>query len=70
MVLPHGVLVALSGHQNPSPWRMFGFGFGTVFIVTQMHGLGLDWWTRGCFFAIYVVAVILSYYSSGYTTTS
>ena len=35
-----------------------------------MHGLALDWWTRGVFFGVYVVAVILSFWTSGYTFTN
>ena len=40
MVLVHGALVALM--QGGGLWTMFAFGFATMFIVTQMHGLGLS----------------------------
>ena len=42
LVIPHAVLVAYA--QGKGMWAMFGYGFGSVFILTQMHGLG--WSTR------------------------
>lgn len=69
-VLPHGVMVALSGHQNPSPWRMFGFGFGTVLVVTQIYGLGFNAWQKAGFWITYVIAVCWAFWWSGYTSTS
>jgi hypothetical protein len=32
--------------QGQGLWPMFAFGFGGVFVITQMHGLGLSRWTR------------------------
>ena len=41
-VLFHGVVVAyLSPIQSLETVKMFGFGFLTMFIVTQIYGLGL-----------------------------
>ncbi len=40
MVLAHGTLVAWQQQNNI--WPMFFFGFGLIFIITQMHGLGLS----------------------------
>jgi hypothetical protein len=39
VVLAHGTIVAVVGGQRL--WPMFMFGFAGIFIVTQMHGLGL-----------------------------
>ena len=39
MVLVHGTLVAIA--QGAGLWPMFFFGFGGIFVITQMHGLGL-----------------------------
>ena len=40
-VLAHGTLVAIM--QGEGMWPMFAFGFGGIFVITQMHGLG---WSR------------------------
>ena len=42
-------------------WPMFAFGFGGVFILTQMHGLGLSWRVRWALTAIFVALVLLVY---------
>jgi len=42
LVLPHGAIVAW--HQGSGMWPMFAFGFGAMFVLTQMYGLG---WSRG-----------------------
>lgn len=39
-VLVHGTIVAV--FQGANLWPMFLFGFAGIFIVTQMHGLGLS----------------------------
>ena len=39
-VLAHGTMVAVL--QGNNLWPMFAFGFGGMFIITQMHGLGLS----------------------------
>lgn len=40
LVLAHGALVAAM--QGNGLWPMFAFGFGGLFVITQMHGLGLS----------------------------
>ena len=37
-VLLHGTFVAIG--QGAGLWPMFAFGFGGIFVITQMHGLG------------------------------
>ncbi len=49
LVLPHAALVAWNQVATGSPdmlLRMFTFGFLAMFIVTQMHGLGLKAWVK------------------------
>ncbi|MDB4786331.1 hypothetical protein OAG29_00015 [Planctomycetaceae bacterium] len=55
LVVIHGTLVALS--NAPNLWQMFCFGFAGLFVVTQMHGLGLSLRMRWVFLLIYVSAV-------------
>lgn len=55
LVLVHGTIVALS--NAPDFCQMFCFGFAGLFIVTQMHGLGLSIGARWGFLAAYVAAV-------------
>ena len=59
LVIPHGVLVALT--QPDSMWRMFGFGFAAIFILTQMHGLGLSRLIRSLLGAAFVVLALTAY---------
>ena len=59
MVLPHAVLVALT--QPSNAWRMFGFGFATIFILTQMHGLGWSRLTRSLFGGIFILFLLMAY---------
>ncbi|MEU8075543.1 hypothetical protein AB0B31_08825 [Catellatospora citrea] len=40
MVLFHGAVVALNSPKQL--WFQFGWGFATIFVVTQMHGLSLS----------------------------
>lgn len=51
-VLVHGTLVAVM--QGNNLWPMFAFGFGGMFIITQMHGLGLSRTVRWLLVAAYV----------------
>jgi hypothetical protein len=44
VVLAHGTMVAVT--QGAGLWPMFFFGFGGVFVITQMHGLGWSRWLR------------------------
>jgi len=41
IVLIHGTLVAIMQAGLEGFWPMFFFGFGGIFVITQMHGLGL-----------------------------
>jgi len=63
LVLPHAVLVALN--QGNNLWPMFAFGFGAMLILVQMHGLGLNTWTKRILAILFVVAVVISYGISG-----
>ena len=64
LVLFHGTLVAVM--QGQQFWPMFLFGFGGIFVITQMHGLGLSRLTRGLLLAAYVAAVLVVYSQRGW----
>ncbi len=50
-------------------WGMFFFGFLAMFIITQMHGLGLSKWLRWAFYRfIFGLRLELSYGSRGWET--
>ncbi len=59
LVLFHGTLVAI--FQGNDIWPMFFFGFAGIFVITQMHGLGLRPWLRWAFLAAYALGVPLAY---------
>lgn len=59
LVLLHAATVAF--YQGNNLWKMFGFGFATIFIVTQMHGLGLTRRSKFLLTATYVICVILAF---------
>ena len=63
-VLVHGTLVAVM--QGNGIWPMFAFGFGGVFIITQMHGLGLSRWVKWSLLFIYIALVLLVYSERGW----
>lgn len=63
-VLVHGVTVALVAGQEI--WPMFLFGFAAMFIVTQMHGLGLSRPVRGVIMAAFAGSVYLVYSERGW----
>jgi hypothetical protein len=63
-VLVHGTLVAVM--QGDQLWPMFAFGFGGVFIITQMHGLNLRRWFKYLLMAVYIGGVILLYSQRGW----
>ncbi len=63
VVLAHGTIVAIV--QGNNMWPMFFFGFSGVFIITQMHGLGLKRWIKWAFLAVYVGAAVLVYSQRG-----
>jgi hypothetical protein len=59
----HGTLVAVM--QGNGIWPMFAFGFGGIFILTQMHGLSLPRWLKWSFTGLYVAAAVLVYSGRG-----
>jgi hypothetical protein len=59
----HGTLVAVM--QGNGIWPMFAFGFGGIFILTQMHGLSLSRWLKWTFTSLYVAAAVLVYSGRG-----
>jgi hypothetical protein len=59
IVLAHGALVAVMNGNGL--WPMFAFGFGGIFIITQMHGLGWSRWVRGLILAFYIIAALVVY---------
>ena len=40
---------------------MFAYGFGAIFIFTQLYGLGLKAWQRWVFIALYVLSALYVY---------
>ena len=64
LVLFHGVVVALLAGQEF--WTMFLFGFLAMFIVTQMHGLGLSRLLRWFFGGLFLIALIIIYSERGW----
>lgn len=59
LVLVHGAIVAVG--QGGGLWPMFAFGFGGIFVITQMHGLGWSRRTRWAAGMLYIVAAVLVY---------
>ncbi|MEU3645874.1 hypothetical protein AB0E59_20995 [Lentzea sp. NPDC034063] len=61
LVAAHGTLVAVMNSGPNGMWPMFFFGFVAIFVLTQMHGVGLSrgvrWWIGGT----YVVAALAVY---------
>ncbi|MFJ8958005.1 hypothetical protein ACIRG5_01390 [Lentzea sp. NPDC102401] len=61
LVAAHGTLVAVMNSGPNGMWPMFFFGFVAIFVLTQMHGVGLSaatrWWIGGTF----VVAALAVY---------
>jgi hypothetical protein len=66
MVLVHGTLVAFMQAGASGFWPMFFFGFAGIFIITQMHGLGLSKRVRWLFGLAYVLGVVLVYNMRGW----
>ncbi|MFB4274056.1 hypothetical protein ACBJ59_02080 [Nonomuraea sp. MTCD27] len=60
-VAVHGTLVAVMTSGPDGAWPMFLFGFLGVFVITQMHGLGLSAATRWVLAACYVGAAMVVY---------
>ena len=63
-VAVHGTLVAIM--QGNNIWPMFAFGFGGIFILTQMHGLSLPRWLKWVFAGLFVGGAMLVYSSRGW----
>lgn len=64
-VAVHGTLVAVMTSGPDGAWPMFLFGFLGVFLITQMHGLGLSAAVRWLFAACYAGAVLVVYGARG-----
>lgn len=68
MVVFHGTMVAyistLQGDNQGGTPAQFFFGFMAVFVITQMHGLGLSRGIRWFLLALYVGAVALFYHGN------
>lgn len=60
LVLPHAFQVALN--QSSNIWPMFFFGFAAIFLVTQMHGLGLKPWVRQVFYGSFLLLTLYVYF--------
>lgn len=63
-VLIHGALVAV--YQGNNLWPMFAFGFGGMFVLTQMHGIGLKRWAKWALFGLYLGLAVLVYSQRGF----
>ena len=63
-VLVHGTIVAVL--QGNNIWPMFAFGFGGIFVITQMHGLGLSLRVRGGILAVYAALAVWVYSGRGW----
>ncbi|MFW6598290.1 hypothetical protein ACQBAU_07030 [Propionibacteriaceae bacterium Y2011] len=61
LVAVHGTLVAIMNSGPNGLWPMFLFGFLAIFVITQMHGVGLSRRTRWVIGIGYVVAVLAVY---------
>ncbi len=59
LVLPHAAQVAIN--QGADLWPMFFFGFAAIFLVTQMHGLGLKRWVRQAFYGSFLLLALYVY---------
>jgi len=64
-VLVHGTLVAVM--QGNNMWPMFAFGFGGVFVITQMHGLKIPNWLRWSILGTYLILALLIYFGRDIT---
>lgn len=66
LVLVHGTLVAIMQAGVTGFWPMFCFGFSGVFVVTQLHGLGLSRRSRTVVSVLIMVSIALTYAWRGY----
>lgn len=58
-VLIHGTMVAIM--QGNGMWPMFFFGFGGLFVLTQMHGVPLPKWAKWSILGAYVAGALVNY---------
>ncbi|MFC7625582.1 hypothetical protein [Microlunatus sp. GCM10028923] len=65
MVAVHGTLVAVMNSGPDGIWPMFLFGFLGVFVITQLHGLGLSRMIKTLVIIGYGLAAILVYLARG-----
>lgn len=65
MVAVHGTLVAVMNSGPDGAWPRFLFGFLAVFVITQMHGLGLSARTRWLLLAAWLAGATLVYWHRG-----
>lgn len=59
LVLPHAAFVAIN--QGAGIAHMFVWGFLSIFVVTQMHGLGLKNWAKYTIYAVFVLSLFITY---------
>jgi hypothetical protein len=59
MVMFHGTLVAVM--QGNNLWPMFFFGFAGIFVITQMHGIGLPKWAKWLILAVFIALTLVIY---------
>lgn len=64
-VLLHGAMIAYL-NVNAGSWQMFVFGFLSLFVITQMHGIGLGSRTRWGIVFAYLGCVLYSYWGKGW----
>jgi hypothetical protein len=64
IVLAHGTIVAIVGGN--SIWPMFFYGFLGVFVITQMHGLGLRRWMKWLIVSFYIGSALVVYSGRGF----
>lgn len=60
-VLFHGAMVAYLSFAGDQ-WQMFLFGFATLFVITQMHGIGLGRKARWGIVLTYTLCVLYTYW--------
>jgi hypothetical protein len=68
LVAVHGTLVAIMNTGPHGLWPMFCFGFLAIFVITQMHGVGLSRAVRWVIGIGYVIAVFGVYTWRGLAT--
>jgi len=62
-VVIHGVTVAV--FQGNAMWPMFAFGFGAMFFLVQMYGLGLNTWAKRSLWILFIILAVGTYASIG-----